>query len=318
MSAPVHPGVAPPEVVEPQRPAEVVELTEFLYRRIFSFGLIVATVMAFYAIVLSAIRPEGNGLRGVVICGAVSGLCLVALALRARWYRVLRRYPAVIAVPALVVGGASWLVGDPNDQMFYVVIIVLGVTGLTVPFGYVVGSTFIAGFGCTAPLLFSTQPGVTSSAIAAVTIPTIFWLIIEQLARYVLRAYGETAEGLPWERDGGVPGDGGGTGSRSAAGSRQRWRPSLFRGRERPLLPVGGSEGDRGVNLSARQLEVVLLCAEGLDHSEIAACLEIGAQQVRKHLRLARERTGSATTAQLIAWSIRNGLVSRSMDRAPV
>jgi len=61
-------------------------------------------------------------------------------------------------------------------------------------------------------------------------------------------------------------------------------------------------------NLTARQLEVVLLARDGLRQAEIAAALAISPRQVERHFEQARERAGAATTAQLIAMLVTRGL----------
>lgn len=291
-----------PELAMPERPAEAVELCELLYRRIFGQGLIVVAIMAAYATVLSLLRADQNRTQAVVVSVVLLGITLTSLAMRPRLYPLMRRHQWGIAVPALLVGGAAWAMGQPNDQVFYVVTLALGVTGLTVHLSYVVAAALVAGLGCAAPALLSDDPHVTTTAIAVLTVPTIFWLIIEQLARYVLRAYGETGEpptGVAGRRD---------SPSRYPTGEPQR---TMGGRRPRLLLPGRTAPPEPEAQLSARQLEVLLLCAEGLRSEEIGESLNIGAQQVRKHLRQARERTGSTTTAALLAWALRHGLIPR-------
>lgn len=312
-AAPPGPAASP---VMPKRPAEAVELCELLYRRIFSSGLIVVAIMAAYSAFLSTLRPEDNRVDALVVSLVLFVVAGSATLVRQSLYGRLRRHPWGIVVPALVVGAGAWAMGEPNDQAFYVITLTLGVTGLTVPFGHVLVATIVAGLGCTAPALLSATPHITSSAIAAVTIPTIFWLIIEQLARYVLRAYGESGDTAPDAADVGTggPASGGdaassGRSARHGAAHRAARRSPGLAWRVQRLLPRRSRSHERPVQLSARQLEVVLLAAEGLQDAEIGACLEIGEQQVRRHLRSAREKTGSATTYALMAWAVQHDLL---------
>jgi hypothetical protein len=60
----------------------------------------------------------------------------------------------------------------------------------------------------------------------------------------------------------------------------------------------------------------VLLAGGGLCQSEIATCLGVSARQVARLLAQARERSGSATTAELVACAAAAGVIS-APARAP-
>lgn len=315
------------ELTAPERPAEAVEICELLYRGMFSAGLIVVAAMSAYAAALSLVRPEDNAVRGAVVSLVLLGLAGLAFAGRERLYGKLRRHPWGILLVGATVGLGAWIIGDPNDQIFYVAILALGVMSLTVRFPWMLAGASLAALGCTAPALLSASPHVTSTAIAAVMTPMIFWLIIERLARYILRAYGESTVSSGGRAASGAPAGGAGPGStggegasdaseaaedfgppaEDASGARQR----RLGGRRQRTLPGPAGPRRRAARrtLSARQMEVVLLRAEGLTDAEIGACLEIGPQQVRRHLREARERTASPTTAALMAWAVGHGLI---------
>lgn len=65
-----------------------------------------------------------------------------------------------------------------------------------------------------------------------------------------------------------------------------------------------------GVQLSAREREVVQLLAEGNRLSDIAARLFISVQTVKSHRASAMRKVGARTTADLIRYAIRCGLTS--------
>jgi DNA-binding NarL/FixJ family response regulator len=81
---------------------------------------------------------------------------------------------------------------------------------------------------------------------------------------------------------------------------------------------AGGSYLDPGVAprpraasaLTERELDVLLLLAEGLKHEEIGARLGIGSETVRTHLRKACTRLGAATRTQAVATALRQGLIA--------
>ena len=63
------------------------------------------------------------------------------------------------------------------------------------------------------------------------------------------------------------------------------------------------------VRLTARELDVLRLLAEGHSHEQIGARLQIAAETVRTHSRKAAARLGARTRTQAVASAIRLGLV---------
>ena len=68
----------------------------------------------------------------------------------------------------------------------------------------------------------------------------------------------------------------------------------------------------RGVTgkLTPRELDVLGLLAEGLQHEEIGRRLGISSETVRTHLRKASERLGASTRTQAVATALRQGLIA--------
>jgi DNA-binding NarL/FixJ family response regulator len=61
--------------------------------------------------------------------------------------------------------------------------------------------------------------------------------------------------------------------------------------------------------LTARELDVLRLLAEGLQHEEIGRRLGISSETVRTHLRKASNRLGASTRTQAVATALRLGLI---------
>ncbi len=265
--------------------------------------MVAASIAAGYALGLSGLQPEGHRLSGAVACAILLAGCFATVALRGRAYSVLRRHPWAILLPALAVGSGALMTGRENQQLFYVITLVMGVTGLAVPFARLLAATVVAALGAQLPILLAGDIAVSSTAAAALTVPTIFWLIIDRLARYILRT-NELTDPRPIGEPVAPEARSASTPQREP---QRRRLPVPLRRRE---LPARASEPAPGSQvLTARQLQVVLLCAEGLNHLQIAACLQVGPQQVRRHLRQAREATGSRTSAELVAWALRTRLI---------
>jgi len=65
-----------------------------------------------------------------------------------------------------------------------------------------------------------------------------------------------------------------------------------------------------GGKLTQRELDVLGLLAEGLQHEEIGRRLGISSETVRTHLRKACDRLGAATRTQAVATALRMGLIA--------
>jgi len=74
-----------------------------------------------------------------------------------------------------------------------------------------------------------------------------------------------------------------------------------------PALPRAGA---RGRKLTPRELDVLGLLAEGLQHEEIGRRLGISSETVRTHLRKASTRLGASTRTQAVATALRRGLIT--------
>ena len=70
------------------------------------------------------------------------------------------------------------------------------------------------------------------------------------------------------------------------------------------------SRTKRSGNLTQRELDVLGLLAEGLQHEEIGRRLGISSETVRTHLRKACDRLGAATRTQAVATALRMGLIA--------
>jgi DNA-binding NarL/FixJ family response regulator len=76
------------------------------------------------------------------------------------------------------------------------------------------------------------------------------------------------------------------------------------------LDPALAGEPEPGKKLTQRELAVLELLAEGLQHEEIGRRLGISSETVRTHLRKACDRLGAATRTQAVATALRLGLIT--------
>jgi len=76
------------------------------------------------------------------------------------------------------------------------------------------------------------------------------------------------------------------------------------------LDPALHRTGGAGETLTARELDVLRLLAEGLPHEQIGSRLGITAETVRSHVRKASGRLGASTRTQAVAKALRLGLIT--------
>jgi DNA-binding NarL/FixJ family response regulator len=76
------------------------------------------------------------------------------------------------------------------------------------------------------------------------------------------------------------------------------------------LARINGPHGTaRNRPLTAREIDVLRLLAEGLSHEEIGSRLSISPETVRTHVRKASDRLGAATRTQAVAMALRSGII---------
>lgn len=70
-----------------------------------------------------------------------------------------------------------------------------------------------------------------------------------------------------------------------------------------------GPPDSPGETLTAREVDVVRLVADGLTNREIGAHLHLSTRTVQSHVKAALKKTGSANRVQLAVYAIRSGVV---------
>jgi DNA-binding CsgD family transcriptional regulator len=234
----------------------------------------------------------------------------VAASRSALAYRGLRRHPWGLLIPGTILGLGAFVVGPHNAQLFLATIVMIGVTGVAVPRQVVVVAGIVAAVGLAAPQLLHGQDNL-GGALVVVVPPLMYWLIIERIASFALRLHQSLLSAAP---------DASHSESRRSEPPDNFGRPADAGAEDRPVArPQAGLPEPRvirvnGIHLTSRQLQVTLLACEGLRHREIAACLDIGPQQVLRHLRKAEQRTRSASTPQLVAWAQSAGLAPAPVE----
>lgn len=284
-----------------QHPAELVDISERIYRQVFAIGLWVAAGLSAFAAAGSLLEPTaGSQLRGLVVCSFATAAC-AAIAGHSVWtYALLRRDPWWLAGAGAALGAGAWVVGPHNFELFLPMIAVIGVAGIATPWPVVVASALIAGLGLGLPQV-TDGDGNLGGPIAVVVPPLLYWLIVDRIAGFALCLHRHLTYETPGPEESDAP----------AAEPDHAADPANAPSEDHPRrgLPLPRIITVDGIRLTSRQLQVVMLVATGLRNVEIAPCLGIGAAQVGEHLKKARKRVGVATNGELAAWAERHGLI---------
>lgn len=311
-SSPPTQAISAPATIT--RPADLVELSERVYRSIFGAGLYVATMTSVYAVALVFVqvgtvnRPLAAG-----VCVALAFGVFAAARRHVPTYLQLRRRPAYWMVAlGLILSAAHIVIGAANQILFPPTLTLIAVAGSVVRMRWVFIAGLVVAAGQASPVLTDTltsneHRALLTAAAADVFIPLLFSVLITRLARFMLdlhrtitdlaapRPATEPAKVRAWTmRD------------RSAPVAARDGLPHAGKTENAPLTssrPAGAA------TITPRQLQAVALAAEGLSHAEIADCLGVTAGQVARLLANARARVGVITTQQLVLWAIAGGVL---------
>jgi DNA-binding CsgD family transcriptional regulator len=326
------PRPAPPSVAQGsgsdlvRSGAELVALSERFYGGVFLGAVGFVGLAALAALVLLPVRKFPPG-APVAVAFLATGL-LVAATLLAGWraqqlYCALRRWPRlqlglVIVAAALVaspeMSSALWW---PSCAILMMLAVVVSLPR-TLAYCLAVLGTNLAGH------LVAADLGNTSAVtVIGLWIGYPLWILAitvftDRLASGVLRvnaAGPPTATGREPPRR--VP---------ASASGPEPDRPPAPQAAEVVVASEGGDEEPAPAaapstvttqRLTARQLQVVALLADGLRHREVAACLSISERQVQRHIADAVARLGLRSAYELAAVAVSEGIVPDAAALAP-
>lgn len=337
-------GSDPLDVVAPERSrrdlvrrgAELVGLSERFYGGVFVGGLVVVGLAALAALVLLPLRhragPEVASTPAVVATALLAAAAPLAVWRAAGFYRILRRSRSVEVGLVLV---AALLVAYPmRSELWWPSCAILMLLAILVPFRRALAYCLIV---LTASFASHAAGGdlreMSAVAIIGLCIGYPFWsaavaMSTDRLATYLLRLNATRAhrhraprQVTSWTAR--PPADPARTAEDADAATNEAPRAgassmllipgsdptdTIDDGEDKPTTDVvdGTAAIDR---LTARQLQVVALLADGLRYREVAACLSISARQVQRHVAQAAARLGVHSAYELAAVAVSEGMV---------
>jgi DNA-binding CsgD family transcriptional regulator len=292
--------------------ADLVHVVEELFLRLFRLALVFVLVGS----VLSVWFAEGGRqstdapLALTIAIAALGAAFGVGGLLRPRELYCWLRYSGVRQLAPAAAGALAVLVNGPDSPSWWLALALLLLVSslssirLSVAAAVVTAAAFLLGTAIRGHRVI----GADDAGVLAGTVGLIAYTVV---GAYVSQAFGRFVLGLHrLQRD---------VISASAATPRQVRNlaptpgvvevPYAYRQkRQTPPRPKRPGDRDRSSRLTPRQLEAALLARDGLKQPEIAITLGISPRQVERLLTEARERAGAATTSQLVALLVTDGL----------
>jgi DNA-binding CsgD family transcriptional regulator len=299
--------------------AELVALSELFYHWVFVIALGFVAISTFAALVFLPVRPSAGAARSLAPAAAAAlvVLALAAVAMcRARdVYLVLRRRPALelvgVVIAALLISVASPL----RNELWWSAGAILVVIAVLAPLQRaLLYCLLVLGANLAAHLAAGDLRETPAVAILGLWIALPFWtamaaVIPERMAAHLmcLNATRRPTRGPALRVNAWI----------TTPAPRPSHTEQTTRQRDAGPTPAGDDAAarassdvpDRMGRLTARQLQVVALLADGHRYRVIAACLSISPNQVQRHVRNAVERLAVHSPAELVAVAIAEGIL---------
>lgn len=297
--------------------AEIAAITERFYLRVMAGAAGFVSAAAAAALVVLPLRTDtlaaGDVTATAVVAAAVTALSLLAVWRSGDLYRALRRSPPLELPLALLVATLVSVVSPLRNELWWPACAILMLLGVVAPVSRALAY-------CVVALIANLVAHVAGGDLASVPAVAVIglWigmplftagstLIVEQLAGQLVRLNARRSSPPP---------------ARVTA-----WTHPPKSASPRELLTVGqppryqqpaGPPRASGASsrLTARQVEVVTLMADGLRYREVADCLSISVRQVQRHVSQAIGRLGVANAYELVRVLVDERIVASPSDGA--
>ena len=291
---------------------ELVEVSERFYEWIFLCALSFVGVATIAALAFLPLRASASS-GGPPASAVAAGVIVLILTVVAGWhsrpiYRALRRWPQLELLPVAIAALLMSAVSPMRNELWWSACAILVVVATLVPlWRALLYSLGVLTANLVAHLVAGDLQTTAAVAIIGLWIGLPFWtalacVIPDRMAAHILRL---NADRRP---------------ARSPPLRVHAWIEPEPSDDEPPAPPApdnGTLDGPRPDAaktrttgpLTARQLQVVALLADGHRHRSIAACLSISPNQVYRHARNAIDRLGVGSVNELVALAVAEGLV---------
>lgn len=297
--------------------AELVALAERFSQTVFVALLCFAGLATLAALAFLPLRSSAEHGRppASAVAAAIVVLLTVGFAVRRapRVYWAMRRSPRLELVAVTAAALLLSVVSPLRNELWWPACAILMVVSALVPWGRAMAYVLVVLLAnLLAHLLSGSLAEASAVGIIGLWIGLPFWaslaaIIPDRLTAQILTLHAPAsrlrdARVEPSEPVGRMPDD------------RPVEHPAGAREAQRFIEAPRPEPGDVATPLSrltARQLQVVALLADGLRYGEIALCLSISVGQVGRHVAAAVDRLGVRSPQELVAVAIREGFVPR-------
>ena len=289
----------------PRTGLEVAALGDALYRRLFVLALGGLQLACALTVLAALVRTEhAQFVRTTALCVGLAALAALALRETERCHRALRRRPALALIPSVLALSALVLDGVSHSPLSFVAAVSIALPAFLCGWRWALAAATVIAVGALiagalhigADALNSIGQGAAGYFIWAIVLPGLaesFARLAMQMPHHVPTP---TTPPLPLP----VPNLAGDT------------RPS-----PRTVSPTNAPADPRPAHtdpklpLTARQLQVVALLADGFRAKDIADQLGISTSVVYKHVDQAKQRAGVNSRYELVALIASLGLIAQ-------
>jgi DNA-binding CsgD family transcriptional regulator len=289
-----------PPLLAPLTLGERAAVGEHFFQRCCVGGLYATMALAGCAAIIALTNQRTVPSGTIVVAAAV--IAAAARGLRAGGYDWLRRHPyALVLVGPLTAASSLWPAVDSNAVYFPALAPLMLIASVAqrrrervaVIVSLAIGTAMAAVLDAGSPEL-STASALASATVGVVIVGVLLGVVVDRCARRVLL-----------EPDTLVPGP-----EPAPSGTPPTREHSETQGRRERIDAIGRASRDRLVrlrptslaSLTARELQILFLVGEGLDHHDIADHLGISPRTVGKHVEHVRSKTGSILAGRPTSW----------------
>lgn len=290
----------------PRDGREVAGIAEALYRRLFTLALGGLQLTCLLAVIAAVVRTDhANFARTVALAVGLASAAALAMRNSERCYWAIRRRPALALTGPILALAALTIDGISHSPLSFAAAASIALPAFVCGRRWALTAATIISLGAVA----ASSLRIGWSALSSVgqgTVAYFVWAIVlaglaESFARLAMRMpYRDVSRSVP-------PSPMSVTnlaGDPSASRSAQRRSPV-----NQPQRPQAA------ISLTARQLQVVALLADGLRARDIANQLGISPSTVYMHVKQAKQRAGVNTRDELIAATMQEGLLATDRPR---